>query len=289
MITVKIEGGLGNQMFQYAAAKNLSVLHGVDLQLDVSAFNQDKSSGVYTGRKFELDQLNIKAHISKKNHQTPGLFKKIKDKLSRTRYYFEQSLNFDAEVLKLPSNAYLEGYFQSEKYFTGIRNLLLEEFEYKVREVDKPEFAKYMEKIQKPGTVAVHIRRGDFANNKFIHSVHGTCSLEYYEAAIAKIEKLMKPSAFFIFSDDLNWAVENLGKKYEAEFVKLNSNCAHLMEMKLMSKANANIIANSSFSWWGAWLNANPSKIVIAPQNWYVEPLKNSQTSYLLPDSWICI
>lgn len=287
MITVKIEGGLGNQMFQYAAGRMLSVKHTVPLSLDLSAFAVDKSSGIYTGRKFELDQLNIKSTISNEEKVKSTFFRKLKDKISGKQYYYEETLNFDNSVLDLPSNAYLEGYFQSEKYFSVIRDVLLEEFRYPVQERDKEEFLFFSKQIQRTNSVAIHVRRGDFANNEFIQSVHGTCSVEYYDEAIKKLSELFNPASFFLFSDDLDWAVRNIGKSFTVIPVKLETANAHFLEMRLMSQAKANIIANSSFSWWAAWLNSNPEKRVIAPEKWYVDTVKNNQTSDLLPDSWI--
>lgn len=287
MITVKIEGGLGNQMFQYAAGRMLSVKHAVPLSLDLSAFVVDKSSGIYTGRKFELDQLNIKSTIINEEKVKSIFFRKLKDRISGKQYYYEKSLNFDNSVLNLPANAYLEGYFQSEKYFSVIRDVLLEELNYFVQEKDKEEYLFFSKQMQQTNSVAVHVRRGDFANNSYIQSVHGTCSVEYYDEAINKLSGLFNSASFFLFSDDLDWALRNIGKSFNVIPVNLKSPNAHFLEMKLMSLAKANIIANSSFSWWAAWLNDNPEKRVIAPKKWYVDTLKNSQTSDLLPDSWI--
>ena len=286
MIIVKIVGGLGNQMFQYAYAKKLDTL-GFEVKIDTSAFKHYDLHGGYG-----LDNYSISLEVAddkelskfKKSRLLEKLYKKIPFLTGRT--VMEKSLLYHEKYLKSADGSYVDGYFQSEKYFFDIKETLLKEFQI------RPEISDYSKNIakkilQSDTSVSIHIRRGDYIHNPKANAVHGVCSLEYYKKAIGLIEKKFKNPTFFIFSDDIKWSRENLGIK-NSFFVENGDRIPH-EDIYLMSLCNHNIIANSSFSWWGAWLNRYNKKIVIAPQRWFADKNKQSQALDIIPESWMKI
>ncbi|WP_166381774.1 alpha-1,2-fucosyltransferase [Polaribacter sp. 11A2H] len=254
MIVVRILGGLGNQMFQYAYARALS-LNGYNVKLDLSKIKKYKLHGGY-----QLDKYNI-------NLEEADSFSILLAKIRLRGNKKEKSLLFDNNLKLLNGNEYLKGYFQTEKYFKEIRNTLLTEF------VIKQKASKEMLSITKQieaakNSCSLHIRRGDYISDKKANSVHGTCNLEYYKKAIKVISNKYSNVTFFVFSDDIRWTKENLLIE-NATYIDIKS-IPH-EDMYLMSLCNHNITANSSFSWWGAWLNKNKTKTVIAPNQWYID------------------
>ena len=202
-------------------------------------------------------------------------------------HYYEQSFKYYELFNQLPKETLLEGYFQSEKYFIQIKSLLLENFKWL-----SPASGiklKLIESIQAVHSVSLHIRRGDFVENKVINSFHGLCDINYYERAISEINNSMKNPTFFIFSDDINWAKKKFGWIPSVIFIDHNKGKESFWDMRLMSYCKHNIIANSSFSWWGAWLNTNKLKIVIAPKIWFNDSIINLQTEDLIPSEWLRI
>ncbi|MFH1509084.1 MAG: alpha-1,2-fucosyltransferase, partial [bacterium] len=194
----------------------------------------------------------------------------------------EQVYSYDSSILKADNNSYLDGYWQSEKYFKNIRGLLLKELELNNDEEEKIG-KKEKEILSKPNTIAIHFRRGDYITNKKTNKVHGICQLEYYKEALNKVSGKIKKPILIIFSDDIYWVKNNFTTEYETYFF---NNPGHI-DLVLMSRCEHQIIANSSFSWWGAWLNKNEHKIVIAPKVWF--QAGNKDIKDLLPKDWIKI
>ena len=289
MIIVNIIGGLGNQMFQYAIGKAIAIKSKQKLKLDTTSFQH------YTLRNYELDVFNIDTEIASKeeiNHlkyNKPSFVEKLyiilnkKSLPLKNRYYKEKKFQFDTEILSLRQSIYLEGYWQSEKYFITHKDILIKEFTPK-KEISH-QSSLFHKMMQAKTSVSLHIRRGDYVNNPTTNSFHGTCSLDYYKNAVSFITKKIDNPHFFIFSDDLIWAKENLNFITQITFVELNKDIPDYEEMYLMSQCKHNIIANSSFSWWGAWLNQNSDKIVISPKKWFRD--KTVDTIDLIPSSWI--
>lgn len=290
MIIINIIGGLGNQMFQYAFGYALSQSKkNVILKLDINSFE------MYNLRDYELHIFNIntlfasKEEVKKLKYKKENLFEKIKRKSRKkslafaTTYYKEQYFNFDKNVFNAENNTYFEGYWQSEKYFKKYRKELLRQFTLK-KEIHF-QSQRYEQDIKATMSVSLHIRRGDYVTNAHTNSVHGTCSLEYYKSAVLKIEKEVENAQFFVFSDDLAWAKQNIDFIDNIVFVELDEIVPDREEMYLMSQCKHNIIANSSFSWWGAWLNQNQNKIVITPKHWFNDT--SLDTSDLIPKTWI--
>jgi hypothetical protein len=271
-------GGHSNQMFQYATAKSLAFKKNAKLRMDLSWFYSIAPE--YTPRVYELGTYNLKQEFGK-----PGIVFKLKNKLGSARYYNEKSFAYDPDVFNLPKDAYLTGYFQSEKYFKDIRSQLLSDFSFKLPAKGKN--ATLLKKIQQDeSSVSLHIRRGDYVSNPNANQHHGVKGIEYYKKALIHIKKTVKTPTLYVISNDPAWCKENL--KLDAKMVFVDNNddvTGGAEDMRLMRACRHNIMANSSFSWWGAWLNENPDKIVIAPKKWFNNP--EQDTSDLLPDEWV--
>ncbi|WMW24308.1 alpha-1,2-fucosyltransferase [Methanolobus sediminis] len=289
MIIVKLMGGLGNQMFQYAAGRRLALEHNTILKLDLSFLLDRTPRENFTYRPYELDVFNIQGEIaspSEINKFAPAnnnIFNYIKQKLKISKIITEPHFHFDKGILSSPDNSYLDGYWQSEKYFKEIRDIIHTDFTFKVKPTNINQ--KLANEIGFCESVSIHIRRGDYVSNPETKKLHGYCSLEYYEKAIKKICCYVENPHFFIFSDDPDWAEDNLIYDCPIKFVTHNDSEKGYEDLRLMSLCKHNIIANSSFSWWGAWLNKNPEKIVLSPEKWFNDSSIN--TDDLVPDNWI--
>ena len=291
MIITKLIGGIGNQMFQYAAGKALAE-HGVELKLDISDFQ------FYTNRWFSLNHFNINADIAS-DEEISKFIGKNKSKslmllrerigrllpLKRRKIYYEHHFHYDEGFFNLPSNIYINGYWQSEKYFKDIKSIILNDLSFK--EPLEGLNNEISVKILSSNSVSIHIRRGDYVTNKITHLTHGVCGIEYYINAINYISKHLEEPHFFIFSDEPDWAKTNLRTSFPISFVNHNSGQNDFEDMRLLSLCRHHIIANSSFSWWGAWLCRNENKIVIAPQKWFNE--YKADTKDLYPEDWIIL
>lgn len=291
MILVELIGGLGNQMFQYAMGRHLSILNRKPLKLDVSGFER---YGGITQRKYALGCYQIQENFATENDFKyfnsfgTNKLKKWSQKLlpvHRRKLIKEKIFTFDEKMLEKRTSLYLKGYWQSEKYFKDIRQTLLEDFTLKNDlSLSGKEFSK---KIQNTLSIALHFRRGDYAHHPEIQRIHGTCSLEYYEKAIAHFKKKFEKPVFYVFSDDLNWVKENLMTDAELCFVDLKGKESDCGEMNLMSLCQHQVIANSSFSWWGAWLNRYPEKICIMPEKWFLDDKINPRD--IRPEGWLTL
>ncbi len=292
MIVVRLIGGLGNQMFQYAAAKSLAHHHNTELFLDLT-FLSKSPEGAYTKRKFELNEFNIDAKIADNNIlqkfdlDAGKLITKIKStvpNLFKTLVYNEYGHDFNSFFFKLPQNTYLNGYWQNQSYFLSQQADLIKDFELK----NKPglDYQYFLDRITTAHSVAIHVRRGDYATLESANKFHGLLTLDYYKRAIKYLEARHHNLTYFIFSDDLNWCKLNFDFVSNANYIESNKmDLTPHEELLLISKCNHAIIANSSFSWWGAWLNSHSNKLVIAPNQWFNS--NNKQPLNLLPNNWI--
>lgn len=284
MINLKIKGGLGNQLFEYAIARSLAINNNVEINIDYSYYNHP---GPDTKRQYLLDLFKVKVAD---NHSANSVYDKIhllhkvlrkigfKTRLYLKKYYFENGVNFDPRVLNFKDHIWLTGFFQSYKYFEDIQDVIRSEFKLRA---DFP----VNNNITETESVFIHIRRGDYVSNGAANKFFGLCSLDYYQRAINIMsERLINPK-FFIFSDDISWVRDNL-KLVNAVYVS-DGKLKDFEELSLMSQCHHAITANSSFSWWGAWLINNPSKIVITPQQWFAD--KKADASDLIPDTWLKI
>jgi len=288
MIIVQLRGGLGNQLFQYAAGLSLSKYHRVPVKVDVNDLRHpDEVTG--TLRNFELQHLVEPPAIASDNEinavTNKGVvaryFQKLLPSYQRT-IYNEKKFEFDGNFFKSKKDIYLKGYRQSEKYFLRCATEIRSAFQFKPSLIIEVE--KFSDQLAKKESVSIHIRRGDYTNTALL-DYHGTASQEYYQEAIYKIASSIDNPSFFVFSDNIEWVKQNLTFTHPVQFVSGTLTKNHYDDFFLMSHCKHNIIANSSFSWWAAWLNANPDKIVVAPKKWFNKA--DLDTKDLIPESWI--
>ncbi|HEU5165062.1 MAG TPA: alpha-1,2-fucosyltransferase [Chitinophagaceae bacterium] len=285
MIISQIIGGLGNQMFQYAAGKTLARLNNTVLKLDVSAFEE------YKLRDFALTNFHTNVEFATKKeindllpaHNFEKAFQYFSP-LKKRSYYREKEFHFDEKVLKLGKNVYLKGYFQSEKYFLPAKEIIKQE--YKLKYSLTSNVNEFANRINNEQSVAVHIRRGDMRSDPLTSEYHGILPVDHYQKSVDIVNLKVLNPIFYLFSDDINWVKENL-QIPNAIHVSNKITNSPIEDLYLMSQCKHNIIANSSFSWWGAWLNNNPDKIVIAPKNWFNKGPKDTQD--LIPNEWLKI
>jgi hypothetical protein len=291
MIIIKLQGGLGNQMFQFAIATILANKNNDIVLLEDSFFKRKEKMPGFTPRRFELGIFNNSYIIASSSDllsfQRLSFVDKVKKKigLNYPVIYNEFSFTFEESLLYLKSPIYIKGYFQSYKYYLGYENMIKNIFSFPIDTLDKKN-KKIFLKIKQNNSISIHVRRGDYISDKVTEQFHGTCSTEYYMKAIKILTSENKNCLLLFFSDDSDWAKEQFGLlPYSKIFVNhnLEGNC--WKDMLLMSSCNHNIIANSSFSWWAAWLNKNPKKKVIAPKEWF--RTKDLDTTTLLPEEWI--
>ena len=289
MVISNIIGGLGNQMFQYAAGCACSLRLGVPLKLDTRDF-----SGYHLHQGFELNRLfNCHAEVATDfdlaktlSWQRVKLAQRLlrRPQLKQFRhenYVVEPHFNYWSDISQLKDNIYLDGYWQSEQYFIEFSDKIRADFTFKLPfSKQNAEIAKY---IAQANAVSLHVRRGDYVSNKK-NAFISVCSLDYYRAAIEQTKSQVDKPVFFVFSDDIDWVKSNLVLDKTTVFVSHNDGSESFNDMRLMSLCKHHIIANSSFSWWGAWLNANPNKIVIAPKQWFASKLDDSD---LVPANWL--
>lgn len=292
MIIVRIAGGLGNQMFQYATARSLAKDRECSFKLDISSYDEGKL------RLYELNKLNIIEDLA--SEQEISLLKNKKAKsprkfihriirnliIKKLKHFREVNwFRFDGMLFKANLPLYIAGGFQSYKYFDKHRNIIVKELMPKNDLTGKnKEFATH---ISSCNSVSMHVRRGDYVFDEKANKKHGVLTLDYYEQAIDIIKSKIDNPVFFIFSNDKEWAVENLKFNCQTVFVDNNNFESGHEDMRLMSLCKSNIIANSSFSWWGAYLNLNPEKTVIAPENWLAEKKINLED--LILKNWLVI
>ena len=267
---IKYEGGLGNQMFQYAFYLALQKKHPFSL------FLFDTRNSLYCHNGYELSRIFKKISRIKERifyillYHFPSLLKICRQEKEKV------SLKYDDSVYKKSGCIEYKGFWQTDKYFKSIRNDVLKTFQFETKLINKKTRC-CVEKINAEESVSIHIRRGDYIQEPF----RLTCDDDYYNNAIAYIKSKIPNPHFYVFSDDQDY-VKSLFQLDNVTFVDWNQETDSWQDMYLMSKCNHNIIANSSFSWWGAWLNDNPGKIVIAPKLWF----EGSYNEDIVPNSW---
>ncbi len=285
MIIAKLKGGLGNQMFQYAFARALSLRNKTTLGFDTSFYNNQG----YPVRTFDLDLFSVDGVIARPS-QVPlvyrnyggGIIGRVLSKvLNRVlpQKGSERFFHFDESKLELGPDVYLDGYWQSPKYFAGYEDVIKADFTIKALLSESVESLK--KEISSTDSVCVHIRRGDYVGNKH----HEVVGLPYYEQALALLQSKVQVSAVYVFSDDIEWCKANLRFGIETVFVGDEYvGDRSIGHFALMSSCKHFIIPNSSFSWWAAYLAVSADKIVIAPKMWFTDSSIN--TSDVTPDTW---
>jgi hypothetical protein len=283
-IIIKLQGGLGNQFFQYALGRCLALSKNQPVRFDVSWYKTQ------TKRRYELGIYQVVENFATqeeiqqflKHRKKTGILKFLNffQTSGESIYITEKQFNFDPRILETVGPAYLDGYWQSEKYFESIKDIIRKELT--LKNAESMEKIPAIRNIRESNSVSLHIRRTDYINGS--DGFYQICPIEYYQRALSIIEKSQNDLKLFVFSDDINWVKENLKTNHPTIFVDGNKGYEDLM---LMSLCKHNIMANSTFSWWGAWFNANPNKIVIAPSKWFTDLRIN--THDLIPSSWTLI
>ena len=281
MVIVSLGERLGNQMFQYAMGRRLAIERNTSLYFDLSYYGYRYNKSFYIN-SFNISgkvipPLPIVAFIQIFNKH-PILFIPI----TKYRYF---SHRYSENFLMLPQNCFVQGLFQSEKYFKPIANVIKSDFTLRTLPLD--DATKRMEeKIRISNSVSVHVRRQDYLDN----NRYDVCDLRYYEDSINAIYERLHSPHFFIFSDDILWCRKNL-KIPQSYYVDLDkSRIKPVNDMWLMSLCKHNVIANSTFSWWGAWLNTNDNKIVIVPSKWFnTKDINEVPINDKVPHNWLRI
>jgi len=290
MVIARLIGGLGNQLFQYALGRTLAASRSTTLKLDITDYETYKAQTYALGHFNVIESFATRDEIRRlrgggwmAEHLSRRLHRLIP--FRKDSYVLEKGFGFDPEVLQSPDNIYLEGYWQSEKYFTGIEGLLRNELT--IRHSLSGRNQETAARIAGCNAVSLHVRRGDYVSDPDSSRVHGLCGPDYHQTAVRRIAEASPQSHLFVFSDDPEWAARNLHLDHPMTVVTGNDARHAYEDLHLMSLCRHHIIANSSFSWWGAWLGANPDKTVIAPARWFASG--KFDTRDLFPPSWTTI
>jgi hypothetical protein len=300
MIVSRLIGGLGNQMFQYALAKKLAIKNNTEVYFDLHLLlDHTSTKKKQVNRNFDLDIFNFsKRFISKDesnkfnglktNSVTLKILIKLKKIIFPLKIIIEKNRGFDKQILNTKNNYCIVGSFQSPRYFDDIRNDILRDFIIKEEFIEK---SNQSEKIIKNKiTVSVHFRRGDYLTNNYYKDIFGELPMSYYKEAYKIFNTKFPNASYFIFSDDIKWVKNNISIFKNATFIE-NSSSKKGMATDLfqMTICDHHIISNSTFAWWGAWLNNKDNKFVVAPKMWVSKKYfgdKSIHPTDIIPENW---
>jgi hypothetical protein len=293
MINVLLTGGLGNQLFQYAFGRALAERNRTALVLHTAYLESKLPFKKWaTPMRYELGVFHINAQVKQNIFSAAWLYPfakaeyLLRDSIHAARYTVLQETDhaFHADYLQAGDNVYVKGNFQSEKYFADIAPLLRQELVFASPLTGQN--AVLQQQIRQSAAVALHIRRGDYISLAQNAGKFAQVPLSYYQEAMQYIAARISHPEFYVFSDDIPWAKAHLPTGYQLHFVSHNQTPeTSYIDMQLMAACQHQIIANSTFSWWGAWLNAHPQKMVLAPKLWFADNRINSAD--ILPSEWI--
>ncbi|MGC8559495.1 MAG: alpha-1,2-fucosyltransferase [Phycisphaerae bacterium] len=277
-IISRLQGGLGNQLFQYAAARALGLRLGLQVEFDISALKLDKK------RRFELHAFRLPSKLRIASYPDGRRRNPLARWLNPREIVREKHFEYDPDIEKLNarSSIHLIGYWQTEKYFKSVEHEIRRDLEFAVP-LDAPN-GVMLEKIRSLNAVSVHFRRGDYVNEKHTADYHGVPSMKYYHNSVEAILEGVPDAMLFIFSDDPGWVRDHFHPRAPVTIVDINTPDQPAADLRLMAACKHHILANSSFSWWGAWLNPNRDKMVVAPSRWFSGATSN--TVDLLPPQW---
>lgn len=289
MIIVELNGGLGNQLFQYAAGLSLSLHHNVPLKVNPLSFSKpDPITG--TKRQLELNNFEGSPVIASEKEiesllQQPSAIRLLEKGLPfhKRKVYKEKGMSFDPNFFKSRKETYLKGNRQSEKYFKAFDNEIRQLLTVNKTVVSNAVIS-YAELLHGQHSISIHIRRGDYLTQIAL-DVLGILPVEYYQRAISYFTEKINTPVFHIFTDDTEWVKTNLKLECDYSIVSDTISKTAMEDFYLMQNCKHNIIANSTFSWWSAWLNNSPDKTVIAPLKWYNSPSFDNKD--LIPTNWI--
>lgn len=295
-IVVRLMGGLGNQMFQYATGAALAHRHGLPLLLDRGFLDHRPAGMSWTPREFELDRLQAPIAFA-----PDALVRKLRRPWELRGHRFlhgllpwlfpvhcvkEQGTGYDPRLVRMAPPVYLEGFWQNEGYFLDIADRLRSDWYLPHGEPDARN-RQLLELIASGSCASLHVRRGDYVSNSETAAFHGACDASYYHRAAQWLIERHDIRRFIVFSDEPEWAQANLQLPCPAEHVSHNTGQASHWDMHLMRHCTHHIIANSSFSWWGAWLNPSPAKTVIGPKQWFQGT--STPATDILPAAWTAL
>jgi hypothetical protein len=289
MIVTRLMGGLGNQMFQYAAGRSLARRLDTELLIDRTWL---EGEGLFaTPRHYELDAFHLRARsatpklVSKLEQRSESTLNRLRRKLGlvpSVTVLHERSHAFDTRFDTVSGDVLLVGYWQSEKYFAECANEIRAELE--LEEAPSQRNRELIEKVGATNSLSLHVRRGDYVSHEATGRFHGLMPVSYYLEAVELVTEQAGRAEIFVFSDDIDWCKRELAiPGHKLHYVDHNARGSE--DLRLMSSCRHHILANSSFSWWGAWLNPDPEKIVVAPVRWFRDG--SIDTSDLLPDGWL--
>tara|TARA_R100000426_G_scaffold86420_1_gene67856 strand:- start:663 stop:1472 length:810 start_codon:yes stop_codon:yes gene_type:complete len=267
MIIVKLMGGLGNQMFQYAMGRSLAERNNTELIVDTS-FLEDKNSGVTVFRDYELDLFpNIKE-------------KKLQSSVEAVPFY-ESHFHCDERLLnvKTSQNIYMTGYWQTYKYFNDINDTIIEEFKFPIIQDERTRLLQ--EEIVSRNSVMINVRRSDYLTDSLFENL----DMDYYNQSVEKITDMVDDPMFYVFSDDIEWCRENFTEDKFFIVDKSYAGPKYIDYLHLMSSCKHHIIPNSTFAWWAAWLHQGEDQIVTYPSKWFTD--KSKDTKDICPPEWI--
>jgi hypothetical protein len=291
MIIVKLWGGMGNQMFQYAFGRSLAHRHDTTLKLDLGFFRNQPRNKKHVFRSYDLDVFNIQEEFATEK-EVLKLGRRFKNDLLergfnrvlgvKRSHIVEPHFHFSPSIHQSPDDVYLDGYWQSEKYFSDIPQIIRSEFT--CREPLNAKAEKLMDDIKNSVSICLNVRRGDFVTNSF----HGTYGAEYFAAADAIISRKISGYTYYVFSDEIDWCEQNLKFGVPTVFVSHEYAGPKFQDyLRLMTACRHFVIPNSSFAWWAVWLNGSKDNMVIAPKKWFNDPAMDTRDLYL--PGWIKI
>ena len=287
-VLVLLKGGLGNQLFQYATGKSLALRLGVGLTLDLNWYLENGENHT----KFLLDKFQIDDKFFRPPLIIPRRFRSFIYKIVEKASFFgltnpvlrDVNLKFTKELLIIDYPVTLDGYWQNELYFNQYRKEIIQTI--KLREEIPYENQLLLNKIHNSNSICVHIRRGDYISNSYAANIHGICSIDYYYKAIDIFSKKIDSPSFYIFSDDPEWVKSNINIDHHSFVINSDFNKPEL-DFTLMKSCKHFIIANSTYSWWAAWLSTHQMKEVIAPKQWFLN--KELNKNVYLNKNWIIL
>lgn len=287
-VVARIEGGLGNQLFQYAAARSLADRLQCGLSLDLRGIAENGD------RPFQLDIYHVRAEVadaemlaalppwrSSRAGRIRQSLSFLMPDLFRSPVFLPHSFAYDARIEKLERPVYMVGYWQTERYFAWNRAQILQDI---TLSQSAAENMFWLQKIRSCNSVSLHVRRGDYVSSATAALQHGTCDLAYYQSAIAALVRQEPDIELFVFSDEPQWASDNLRFPVPTHIVNANPPDRGYLDLELMRHCQHHVLANSSFSWWGAWLCVNPRQAVYAPGRWFAN--SGIDASDIVPTRW---
>jgi hypothetical protein len=281
VIIVQLKHGFGNQLFQYAAARRLSLTLGVPLTLDLSFYRTHRL------RSYALNRLSIEADVATAWEMAcwrgPRVLIPITHPLGLVpRLVRERAFTFDPSILELADGRCLDGYWQSYRYFEDVAPTIRREFAVKALPTDRDR--QLLDRMERQDSICLHVRRGDYVSNPVVRKFHGFCSEDYYRRAVEQLAAQLQSPQLFVFSDDMPWVKQHLAFAMPTTHVEHHAADSAPEELRLMAGCRHFVISNSTLSWWAAWLASDRGGIMYAPRQWFADPSMNAAD--LLPPTW---